>query len=45
MDGEIAESTIRSMHHRVIPLTIEDGMLEDVRNGSQFDGEFYFISE
>jgi hypothetical protein len=45
LDGEIPESTIRSMHHRVIPLTIEDGMPEDVRNGSQFDGEFYFIAK
>jgi hypothetical protein len=45
LDGQIPESTIRSMHHRVIPLTIEDGMREDVRNGSQFDGEFYFIAK
>jgi hypothetical protein len=39
LEGESADSTIRSMRHQVVPLTANDRIPEDVPSGSQFDGE------
>ncbi|XP_020405690.1 uncharacterized protein [Zea mays] len=38
LEGESADSTIRSMRHQVVPLTANDRIPEDVPSGSQFDG-------
>jgi hypothetical protein len=42
LEGEFADSTVRSMRHRVVPLIANDWIPEDVSNGSQFDGENAF---
>jgi hypothetical protein len=36
LEGEFDESTAGSLHHRVVPVTIEDQLAEDVPNGTQF---------
>lgn len=44
LEREFDESTVGSMHNRLVPLTIDDQILEDVSNGTEFHGKDAFTA-